>query len=136
MANATPRPPSVLVVDDSEPSRIYAERALCEGGYGVTTASSGPEALSIAQEKGPFDLFVLDVMMPGMRGDELAECLREQDPDVKVVYFTGYSDVLFQGREMLSQNEAFVDKPVTLVGLLEAVSLMLFGHTRGAEARH
>ncbi len=136
MTHATQRMPSVLVVDDSEPSRIYAERALCEGGYGVTTASSGPEALTIAEEKGPFDLFVLDVMMPGMRGDELADCLREKDPDVKVVYFTGYSDLLFQRGQMLAHNEAFVDKPVTLVGLLEAVSLMLYGHTRGAEPQH
>ena len=45
--------------------------------------------------------------------------------------FTGFSDWLFNEKEMLLENEAFVEKPVSLNGLLEAASLSLFGHTRG-----
>jgi hypothetical protein len=51
---------------------------------------------------------------------------------VKILYFTGYSDWLFSGNAMLGENEALIKKPVTLEVLLEAVSLSLFGHTRGA----
>ena len=60
-----------------------------------------------------------------------ARRLRRVDPNVKILYFTGYSDWLFNEKKVLWENEAFVEKPVTLRGLLEAVSLSLFGHTRG-----
>jgi hypothetical protein len=71
-----------------------------------------------------------DLMMPGMPGDEMARQLRHREPDLKILYFTGYSDRLFSERAVLWENEAFLEKPVTANGLLEAVSLMLFGHTR------
>jgi two-component system cell cycle sensor histidine kinase/response regulator CckA len=73
----------------------------------------------------------VDVVMPGMRGDELTRQLRRRDPDAKVLYFTGYSDQLFENRQALWEHEAFIEKPVTVNGLLEAVSLLLFGHTDG-----
>jgi DNA-binding NarL/FixJ family response regulator len=69
-----------------------------------------------------------------MRGDELARQLRQRDPDVKVLYFTGYSDRLFEHRKTLWEHEAFIEKPVTVNGLLEAVSLLLFGQTNGPAA--
>jgi len=53
---------------------------------------------------------------------------------VKVLYFTGYSDSLFEERKLLWQHEAFIEKPVTIAGLLEAVSLLLFGHVTGPAA--
>jgi FixJ family two-component response regulator len=74
---------------------------------------------------------VIDVVMPHMSGDELGRQLRVIDPDVKILYFTGYSDRLFEHRPILWENEAFVDKPITVNGLLEAVSLLLFSRTRG-----
>jgi hypothetical protein len=46
---------------------------------------------------------------------------------MKVLYLTGYADQLFDEREMLWQDEAFLDKPCTANGLLESVSLLLFG---------
>jgi FixJ family two-component response regulator len=76
----------------------------------------------------------VDVVMLQMRGDELGRRLRLQDPDVKVLYFTGFSDRLFQSRQTLWEYEAFLEKPVTVAGLLEAVSLILFGHTNGPVA--
>jgi two-component system, cell cycle sensor histidine kinase and response regulator CckA len=120
----------VLVVDDEESVRTFTARALAGAGYEVTQAVDGPEALQIAQQQAPFDLCVVDLVMPMMNGDEVARLLRCADPDVKVLYFTGHSDQLFKQTTFLSANEAFLDKPVSIEGLLEAVSLLLFGHIR------
>jgi two-component system cell cycle sensor histidine kinase/response regulator CckA len=123
----------VLVVDDEQSIREFAERVLRDAGYEVVAAQNGLEALRIADSQGPFDLFVVDLMMPHMQGDELARQLRRADPDVKVLYLTGHSDRLFSDKGTLWENEAFVEKPVTIKGLLEAVSMILFGHTRGRD---
>jgi CheY-like chemotaxis protein len=101
---------------------------LQQRSYDMTTAADGFEALKIADAEGPFDLLVTDLSMPGMSGDELARRLREGNPTIKILYLTGYSDRLFEKRTLLSEGEAFVDKPVTVQGLLEAVSLLLVGH--------
>jgi CheY-like chemotaxis protein len=123
----------ILVVDDEESIRSFAYRVLRGAGYEVVVASDGPEALTLDEKEGPFDLFVIDVVMPHMMGNDLARRLRARSPDVKVLYFTGYSDRLFQEKSTLWANEAFLEKPVPIDGLLQAVSLLLFGHTRGPQ---
>ena len=120
----------ILVLDDEQSVREFASRALTGAGYEVVSASDGPEALQIADQQGPFDLCVIDLRMPLMNGDEVARLLRRADPDVKILYFTGFSDGLFKESLMLSANEAFLDKPAGIDGLLEAVSLLLFGRIR------
>jgi two-component system cell cycle sensor histidine kinase/response regulator CckA len=128
-----PGRPRILVVDDEESIRRFADRALRSAGYDVVVASNGPEALTLVEAQAAFDLCVLDVVMPEMRGDELGRRLRQRDADVKVLYFTGYSDVLFEEKPVLWDNESFAEKPLTIEGLREAVSLLLFGHTRGPQ---
>lgn len=118
----------VLIVDDEEAVRTFAERALRLAGYETVVAADGPDALRIWNDQGPFDLLLADVVMPGMQGNELARRLRLVEPDVKVLYFTGYSDQLFTDKAPLGENEAFVEKPINMRGLLEAVALILFGH--------
>jgi two-component system cell cycle sensor histidine kinase/response regulator CckA len=113
---------------------MFAERALREAGYNVVVASNGADALRLVDTGAPVDLFVLDELMPQMRGDELARQLRQRNLDVKVLFFTGYSDRLFAERAVLWQNEAFLEKPVSLKALREAVSLLLFGHHDGPDA--
>src|SRR6266849_9797496 len=114
----------VLVVDDEESIRRFAERILRDAGYEVVLAPDGPEALRVVDAQAvPFDVFVIDIMMPTMRGDELGRRLRQRDADARVLYFTGYIDRLFEHRKTLWEHEAFVDKPVNGTGLLEAVSL-------------
>src|SRR6476660_6863927 len=95
-----PDPLRVLVVDDEMSVLAFAERALRRGGYEVVVASDGPEALRVVEaQRRPFDLFVVDIHMPQMRGDELGRRLRQQAPDVKVLYFTGFIDELFASRQ-------------------------------------
>jgi two-component system cell cycle sensor histidine kinase/response regulator CckA len=116
------QPPRVLVVDDDEGIRQFAARALASGGYEVETACDGQDALRSIEARPPFDLFIIDVMMPGMRGDELARRLHDRDPETKVLYFTGYADQFFATRPMLRENEVVLVKPVTVRAFLEAVS--------------
>ena len=123
----------ILIVDDEAPIVEFVERTLRGAGYQTSAASNGESALAVARASGPFDLLITDVMMPGMPGDELARLLRRNDPDLKVLYLTGFSDHLFKERAHLWENEAFVEKPVTMSALREAVSLALFGHTRGPD---
>jgi two-component system, cell cycle sensor histidine kinase and response regulator CckA len=129
-AEAAPR---ILVVDDEESVREFAARALQNAGYEVAVATSGKEAMELAQRRGPFDGFIVDVVMPGMSGNELAQELRRSDPDAKILYFTGFSDRLFGEKQTLWAHEAFVEKPMTIRGLLEAVSLLLHGDLRDPE---
>lgn len=112
----------VLVVDDDEGIRNFAARALTRGGYEVLTARDGPDAMRLVDSQPRFDLYVIDVMMPGMRGDELARRLHDRDPETKVLYFTGYADQFFALRPMLRKNETVLVKPVTLKAFLDAVS--------------
>jgi YesN/AraC family two-component response regulator len=77
---------------------------------------------------GPYDLLLTDVYMPDINGSALAALVRQLDPDIKVLCLTGYSDVLFEERGTLWENEAFVDKPARVRALREAVALLLSGH--------
>jgi CheY-like chemotaxis protein len=129
-AKAPAEPLLALVVDDEEPVRRFVERALQSGGYRTIGASDGPEALEVAKNAGHFDILVTDVMMPEMNGDELARRLRQGAERMKVLYLTGFSDKLFKEKVTLWEDEAFLDKPCTIKGLLEAVSLLLHGRVQ------
>ena len=100
---------------------------LRDSGYKTILAGDGTDALELAGKLGPFDALVTDLMMPLMAGDELARRLRQNDPNLKVLYLTGYTDRLFKEKTTLWADEAFLDKPCTMKGLREAVSLLLFG---------
>ena len=114
----------VLVVDDEESNRTFAESALAEAGYQVMSASSGPVAMITAEQQGPFDLFVIDVLMPQMRGDELGRRLAQRYRNAKVLYFTGDGQWV-ANPPTLTPYEAIVEKPATLDELLQAVSRLL-----------
>jgi two-component system cell cycle sensor histidine kinase/response regulator CckA len=117
----------VLVVDDEPGIREFVDRTLRAAGHVTRTAAGGPEALAIADSADPFDLLLTDLRMPEMTGDELARRIRQRQPDIKVLYLTGFSDQLFKEKGALWAGEAFLDKPSSVVGLLQAVSLLLYG---------
>jgi two-component system cell cycle sensor histidine kinase/response regulator CckA len=125
--NDVRRQARVLFVDDEESVRALVDRALGSSDYQVVLADSGEAALRAIGEQKPFDLYIFDFMMPAMRGDELAQRLRASQPGAKVLFFTGQSERLLEDRQSASLHEAFIDKPLSLSVLREAVSLMLFG---------
>ena len=77
----------------------------------VTTAGSAEEALRVIDGHGPFDVYVLDVMMPEVRGTELADTIRARHPAALVLYFTGYSDALFTGTRKLREGKRSFRSP-------------------------
>jgi two-component system cell cycle sensor histidine kinase/response regulator CckA len=121
------RPMSILVVDDEESILRYLDRVLSDAGHRTTMAANGADAIAAAARGGRFDLLLTDVVMPEMTGAELALRLRQDDPDLKVLYLTGYSDRLFAEKISLCNEEAFLEKPCSVVGLLQAVSLATTG---------
>jgi two-component system cell cycle sensor histidine kinase/response regulator CckA len=123
----------ILVVEDDDAIRDLVARVLREVGYETRVASNGAEALGLFETEASCDLLLTDLHMPEMSGDELVRRARALHPDLKVLYLTAYSDRLFAGRSALWQDEAYIDKPITINGLRQAVSLALFGHTRGLD---
>jgi two-component system cell cycle sensor histidine kinase/response regulator CckA len=119
--------PTVLVVDDEQSIREVARRILESEGYAVTEASNGQEAITLLAGGEPLDLLMADLDMPVLGGDEMARRIRLTRPDLKVLYVTGHIDRLMDVRPMLWDGEAFLDKPFSADGLLEAVSLVLYG---------
>jgi two-component system, cell cycle sensor histidine kinase and response regulator CckA len=123
----------ILVVEDDDAIRDLVERVLREAGYDTRAAPNGLEALGLLKADVPYDLLLTDLLMPEMPGDELVPRARALQPDLKVLYLTAYSDRLFADRSALWEAEAFIDKPITIDGLRQAVSLALYGHLRGPD---
>lgn len=119
--------PRILVVDDESAIREFVERTLRQAGYTTRGAGNGFEALHLTEAEGPFDLLLTDVRMPEMTGDDLARRVRRLQPDMRVLYLTGFNDQLFAEKGRLWDGEAFLDKPTSGQGLLEAVALLLYG---------
>jgi two-component system cell cycle sensor histidine kinase/response regulator CckA len=120
---------AILVVDDEPAVRDVQRRTLEAEGYAVTEASSGLEGIAALDQPGPIDLLLADLEMPGLNGVEMVRQIRTKRPDLPVLYVTGYIDRLMDARP-LWEGEAFLEKPFTLEGLREAVSLLLYGTVR------
>ena len=120
-------PLKILVVDDEPAMCAYVDRVLRGEGFSTAVACDGPEALAMLKNHGPFDLLGTDEQMPQWKGHELVSEVRRLDPDMKVLYLTGHSDVLFDERGSLWDGEAYVDKPVTPRGLREAIAQLVDG---------
>jgi CheY-like chemotaxis protein len=121
----------ILVVDDEVSMCLYADRILRRAGYQGVVASSGPEAVQKAEAMNQVDVLVTDLMMPGMNGDELARHLRQRDPELKVLYVTGFADRLFAERVQLRDGDAFLEKPYSVAALEQAFSLLAYGRLSG-----
>lgn len=137
--DARPKPPqadlkplnvkkTVCVVDDDPMMLDVLARILQRENFELLMASGGPEIIQkLAEHNGAVDLLVTDYAMPDMQGRELAEHVRQRFPSVKVLYQTGFSDMLFENRVELEEGAAFLEKPFTARGLREAARLVLFG---------
>ena len=113
---------TILIVEDNPSVRRAARRILGECGYRVLEAGNGAEAMTLVERDGPIDLLLVDIMMPGMTGRELAEQLLARDPALRVLYMSGY-----ESREGSGDRDTtvFFRKPFTGAALLERVRQVL-----------
>jgi CheY-like chemotaxis protein len=119
---------TVVIVDDDPMMLDVLNRILQRENLELHLATSGPEALKAVERlQDRVDLLVTDYAMPDMQGRQLADLVRQRCPAVKVLYQTGFSDMLFESRAELEEGAAFLEKPFTARGLREAVRLALFG---------
>lgn len=111
---------TILVVDDEPGVRAVTAGFLRRAGYDVLESASGAEALSVIGDKPGIALVVMDVMMPGMNGDEVARRLHEVRPELPVLFVTGYADLA-----LLPEGVTVLHKPYTRDALLGDVRAML-----------
>ena len=112
----------VLLVEDEAPVRAFASRALKLKGFTVLEAGSGEEALDLVRDPNlHIDVFVTDVIMPGLKGPEWVARAREMRSDVSVVFVSGYAEDVFSDNGLEILNSSFLQKPFSLAELAEVV---------------
>ncbi|GAA6158045.1 hypothetical protein NBRC116589_02190 [Ruegeria sp. HU-ET01832] len=112
----------VLLVEDEAPVRAFATRALRLKGYTVLEADSGEEALRLLEDETlHVDVFVTDVVMPGLDGPTWVRTAMEKRADVQVIFMSGYTEGAFGDSGPEIANSAFLPKPFSLNQLTEAV---------------
>jgi two-component system cell cycle sensor histidine kinase/response regulator CckA len=113
---------TILLVEDEEGLRGLNARGLTSRGYTVIEAGNGVEAIDVLDKRGgKVDLVVSDVVMPEMDGPTLLVALRERNPDLKIVFVSGYAEDAFQKKLPEHGQYAFLPKPFTLKQLVAVV---------------
>ncbi len=123
-----PRGTETLLVVEDEPSVCQlANNVLTNQGYTVLRAMNGQEALRVAREHQgpPIRLVITDVIMPEMGGKVMAEWLKSSDPNLKILFTSGYTDDVIAQYGLLDPGVAFLSKPYTPATLARKVREML-----------
>lgn len=120
---------TVLVVEDEAAVRRITERILRHAGFNVLAAGGGGDALLLCEKFGTaIDLLLTDVVMPQMSGGEVADRLRRMNPDLKVLYMSGYADDAIAHESILKPGTPFIGKPFSAADLTRKVREVLDGH--------
>ena len=116
---------AILVVDDEEHMRRMSVAALRELGYKVYEAATGSEALSLLAEGISIDLLFTDIVMPIMGGPKLADAAQERQPNLKILYTTGYTRNAIVHDGTVDPGVHLIVKPFTLEQLARKVRSLL-----------
>ncbi len=115
---------TILLVEDDDLVRHPTAQLLRGLGYQVIEAANGLEALKIFQEEPSIDLVIIDLIMPQMRGDELARRLRELKPEIKILFSSGYPESETPVDQKIYQTD-FLPKPYDLKQLAQKIRELL-----------
>jgi CheY-like chemotaxis protein len=121
---------TILLVEDEEMVRKLACTVLQKNGYRVLEASNGDNALDVVEGRNgnPIHLVLTDVVMPGMTGRQLADRLVSLQPELKVLYMSGYTDNAIVHHGVLDPGIAYIQKPFTPDALASKVRKILDGN--------
>lgn len=114
----------ILLAEDDEDMRRFLERALERAGYDVVAVDDGEAAYKRIQEE-PFSLLLTDIVMPNMNGVELARRATRLDPDLAVMFITGFAAVALDGEHRTPRGAKVLSKPFHLRELVREVGRML-----------
>lgn len=115
----------IMLVEDEDAVRTFSQRALVNKGYDVISAEDGESALRLFEQDGQksIDLLITDVVMPGMDGPTLAQRIRQHNPDLKIIFMSGYTEDKL--KDHMGENIYFLPKPFTLKVLAAKVKDVL-----------
>jgi two-component system cell cycle sensor histidine kinase/response regulator CckA len=117
---------TILLVDDEEAVLEVGEKLLKVMGYHVLTAREGREAIDVYKKhRETVDLVLLDIIMPNMKGGEVFDCLKEINPDIKVLLSSGYSIDGEASKILERGGKGFIQKPFHLERLSETIRAIL-----------
>ncbi|MEA2872752.1 MAG: two-component system, cell cycle response regulator CpdR [Hyphomicrobiales bacterium] len=116
--------PKILLAEDDNDMRRFLVKALENAGYEVTDYDNGMSAYRRLREE-PFELLLTDIVMPEMDGIELARRAAELDPDIKIMFITGFAAVALNSDSAAPKNAKVLSKPVHLRELVSEVNKML-----------
>src|SRR5579883_1968891 len=123
---------TILVVDDEPEIRKLVGAMVSGSGFTVLTADSGEHALTLYKNNGPIDLLITDVIAPGMSGPMLADKLTAVQPDLKVLYISGYDNTHVVQKYVVEKGHALLTKPFTVEEMKAKVQEMLAATARNA----
>ena len=117
---------TILIVEDEEEVRRLAGKILEKQGYRILETFNGDDALLACERReGPIHLVLVDVVMPGMSGSELARLLKPLYPEIKILYMSGYTDNAIVRHGVLEKGINYIQKPFTMEGLARKVREVL-----------
>ena len=114
----------ILLAEDDESMRGFLERALAKAGYEVIAFANGKDAHDRLQEE-PFSLLLTDIVMPQMDGIELARRASELDPEIKIMFITGFAAVTLNTNSRAPKNARVLSKPFHLKDLVREIDRLL-----------
>ena len=115
--------PKILLAEDDNDMRRFLVKALEKAGYKVLSFDNGASAYDRLREE-PFSLLLTDIVMPEMDGIELARRATELDPDLKVMFITGFAAVALNAQKA-SPNAKVLEKPVHLREIVTEVERLI-----------
>lgn len=117
---------TILVVEDDEALRVVSRKVLELRGYTILEASDGPSALEKCKNHaGTIHLMITDIGMPRMGGFELASKVKPMRPDMKILYVSGYPQVVHDQRKTSKGVRYFLQKPYTPGTLIKIIQEIL-----------
>jgi len=116
--------PKILLAEDDNDMRRFLVKALENAGYEVTDYDNGMSAYRRLREE-PFELLLTDIVMPEMDGIELARRATELDPEIKVMFITGFAAVALNPDSNAPKDAKVLSKPFHLRDLVNEVQKML-----------
>jgi len=115
---------SVLIVDDDEEIRNMLSSILEEQDYSVETAENGKKAISIC-EKAPFDVALIDIDLPDIKGTELLHRLKKVRPKMVKIIITGHPSIENAAKSVNERADGYVLKPFNVPELLEMIKKLV-----------